>query len=125
VRTGMVSLRRAVAACDIGWDFAGKDVRRPATYVKGARMEELELAEAAEVATDTHDDKNRPPILSQARDAVPKRFGADVSRALVLDNPAAIVVRPGTPYPTTCSNTRHGNQRMCEKRQKQERTSAS
>ena len=69
MRIGMVSLRRAVGACDIGWDFASKDVRRPATYVKGARMAEQELAEAAEVATDAHDDKNRPPILSEARDA--------------------------------------------------------
>ena len=43
------------------------------------------------LATDAHDDKNRPPILSEARDAVSKRFGADVARALVLDNPTAVV----------------------------------
>jgi len=29
------------------------------------------------LATRRHDDKNRPPILSEARDAVSKRFGAD------------------------------------------------
>jgi len=49
------------------------------------------------LATDAHDDKNRPPILSEARDAVSKRFGDDLARALVLDNPAAIV--SGQPLP--------------------------
>jgi protein-tyrosine phosphatase len=51
------------------------------------------------LATDAHDDKNRPPILSEARDAVSKRFGADVARALVLDNPAAIVAGQPLPIP--------------------------
>ena len=99
MRIGMVSLRRTVGACDIGWDFASKDIRRPATYVKRARMAKQELAEAAEVATNAHDDKNRPPILSEARDAVSKRFGADFARALVLDNPAAIVAGQPLPIP--------------------------
>jgi protein-tyrosine phosphatase len=49
------------------------------------------------LATDAHDDKNRPPILSEARDAVSKRFGADLAHTLVLDNPAAIVA--GQPLP--------------------------
>jgi protein-tyrosine phosphatase len=43
------------------------------------------------LASDAHDDKHRKPNLSEARDAVSKRFGASVARALVLDNPAAIV----------------------------------
>jgi len=43
------------------------------------------------LASDAHSDKYRTPILSEARDAVSKRFGADVARALVLDNPSAIV----------------------------------
>jgi protein-tyrosine phosphatase len=43
------------------------------------------------LASDAHNDQHRSPILSEARDAVSKRFGADVARALVLDNPAAIV----------------------------------
>jgi protein-tyrosine phosphatase len=43
------------------------------------------------LASDAHDDKQREPNLSRARDAVAKSFGADVARALVLDNPAAIV----------------------------------
>jgi protein-tyrosine phosphatase len=51
------------------------------------------------LATDAHDDRNRPPILSEARDAVSKRFGADVARALVLDNPAAIVAGQPLPIP--------------------------
>ena len=49
------------------------------------------------LATDAHDDRNRPPILSEARVAVSKRFGADVARALVLDNPTAVV--SGEPLP--------------------------
>ena len=51
------------------------------------------------LATDAHDDKNRPPILSEARDAVSKQFGSDVARALVLDNPAAIVAGQPLPIP--------------------------
>src|SRR5439155_10100226 len=51
------------------------------------------------LATDAHDHKHRKPILSEARSAVSRRFGADVARALVLDNPAAIV--SGRPLPST------------------------
>ena len=51
------------------------------------------------LATDAHDDKNRPPILSEARNAVSKRFGPDVAHALVLDNPAAIVAGQPLPIP--------------------------
>lgn len=43
------------------------------------------------LATDAHDDKHRPPILSQARAVLSRRFGRDFARALVLDNPAAII----------------------------------
>ena len=43
------------------------------------------------LATDAHDDKQRRPILSEARDSVAKRFGPDLARALVQDNPEAIV----------------------------------
>ncbi len=48
-------------------------------------------------SANTGDDKNRPPILSKARDAISKPFGADLARALVLDDPAAIV--SGQPLP--------------------------
>ena len=51
------------------------------------------------LATDAHDDRNRPPILSEARDAVSKRFGADVARAVVLDNPTAVVSGEPLPIP--------------------------
>ncbi len=43
------------------------------------------------IATDAHDDKHRPPLLSAAREALAKRFGPDMARVLVLDNPAAMV----------------------------------
>jgi protein-tyrosine phosphatase len=51
------------------------------------------------LASDAHDDKHRKPNLSEARDTVSKRFGANVARTLVLDNPAAIVAG----RPLTCS----------------------
>jgi protein-tyrosine phosphatase len=50
------------------------------------------------LATDAHNDKNRPPILSGARDVVSKRFGDDLARALVLDNPSAIVAGQSLPF---------------------------
>ena len=49
------------------------------------------------IATDAHDPKFRPPILSAARDIVSKTHGADVAEALVLGNPQAIV--EGRPLP--------------------------
>jgi len=57
------------------------------------------------LATDAHDDKNRPPILSEARDGVSKRFDADVARALVVDNPAAIVAGQPLPFPEHTQST--------------------
>jgi protein-tyrosine phosphatase len=49
------------------------------------------------LATDAHDGKVRKPILSEARDCVAKRFSPDFARALVQDNPEAIVT--GRPFP--------------------------
>lgn len=43
------------------------------------------------LASDAHDDKYRKPILSEAVHFVSIRFGAEVARALVQDNPLAIV----------------------------------
>ena len=43
------------------------------------------------LATDSHDTIRRPPVLSQARKVVGKEFGEDVARALVEDNPAAVL----------------------------------
>ena len=70
--------------------FWGDTAKRVAMWL-------LDHAAVHVLASDAHDDKNRPPILSEARDAVSKRFGVDVARALVLDNPAAIVA--GQPLP--------------------------
>jgi protein-tyrosine phosphatase len=43
------------------------------------------------IATDAHDLKYRPPILSEARNFVHKEYGADIAQALVELNPSAIV----------------------------------
>jgi protein-tyrosine phosphatase len=67
------------------------------------------------LATDAHDDKNRPPILSQARDVVSQRFGGELARALVLDNPAAIVAGQSLPSSRTL-NTRPRRKTTPEKR---------
>ena len=49
------------------------------------------------IATDAHDPKFRPPILSAAREIIAKTRGEDLARALVLENPQAIV--DGQPLP--------------------------
>jgi protein-tyrosine phosphatase len=43
------------------------------------------------LASDAHDDRHRKPILSEARDVVGQRFGADLALELVRDNPEAIL----------------------------------
>ena len=58
------------------------------------------------LATDAHDVKNRPPILSEGRDAVSKRFGGDFARVLVLDNPAAIIAGQPLPFSRRAANER-------------------
>jgi len=50
------------------------------------------------LATDAHDVKHRPPILSAAREVVEDLSGADLARALVDDNPRAIVTGKPLPY---------------------------
>ena len=42
-------------------------------------------------AIDVHDTKHRPPVLSEEREFVAKRFDLDLAGTLVEDNPAAIV----------------------------------
>jgi protein-tyrosine phosphatase len=49
------------------------------------------------LATDAHDTKRRVPNLSAAREEVAEVYGAEVAKALVEDNPRAIV--QGTPLP--------------------------
>jgi tyrosine-protein phosphatase YwqE len=50
------------------------------------------------LASDAHDDKYRVPVLSAAHAAVAKVFGLDVARALVDDNPQAIVNGHSIPF---------------------------
>jgi protein-tyrosine phosphatase len=50
------------------------------------------------LASDAHDTKHRTPLLSAARHAAAKICGGDVARALVDDNPRAIVNGKPLPY---------------------------
>jgi len=50
------------------------------------------------VATDAHDTRQRPPVLSAARDEVAALCGADVARAMVEENPRAVVRGLPLPY---------------------------
>jgi len=50
------------------------------------------------LATDAHDTVNRPPILSAAREYVSRHYDNDLARALVEDNPGAIVAGQPLPY---------------------------
>ena len=50
------------------------------------------------LATDTHDTKHRVPRLSAARKEIEENFGAAVAKALVDDNPWAIVNGLPLPY---------------------------
>lgn len=43
------------------------------------------------IATDAHETKRRVPNLSAARDAIAAIYGSDIARALVEDNPRAII----------------------------------
>jgi len=49
------------------------------------------------IATDAHNLRSRPPILSRARDEVAKRLGEDQARDMVLGRPAAILARQPLP----------------------------
>ena len=50
------------------------------------------------VATDSHNVSGRPPILSAAREMVSRKFGADVAKALVVDNPRSVICGEPMPY---------------------------
>ena len=50
------------------------------------------------LATDAHDTKRRPPLLSTARDAAAEICGEHVARALVDENPRAIIHGKPLPY---------------------------
>ena len=99
------AILRRVPERVLDWVDAGCLVQVTASAVTGfwgdtARRIAMWLLENGAVhvfASDAHDDKHRKPILSEARDAVSKRLGADVARALVHDNPEAII--SGQPLP--------------------------
>jgi protein-tyrosine phosphatase len=57
------------------------------------------------LATDAHDTKLRPPILSEARWVAGRWMGEDVAEALVSDNPRAIVLGQILPYVPQVSPT--------------------
>ncbi len=50
------------------------------------------------LATDAHDTRHRRPVLSAAREAAEETCSADVARALVDDNPRAIIGGRALPY---------------------------
>lgn len=50
------------------------------------------------VASDAHDTRRRPPRLSPARARVEKDYGADVARALFVENPRAAIESRPLPY---------------------------
>ena len=50
------------------------------------------------LATDAHDTEKRVPILSTARDAAAEICGADIAKAMVESNPAAIIHSQPLPY---------------------------
>jgi protein-tyrosine phosphatase len=50
------------------------------------------------LATDAHNTRSRPPLLSAGRDAAAKLVGREVAEALVDGNPAAIVTNRELPY---------------------------
>lgn len=58
----------------------------------------LERSAVHILASDAHDNRNRVPILSQARAAAEKIAGAEYASALVEENPGAIVRGQSVPY---------------------------
>ena len=84
----------------------GKRAQRIATWL-------LERNAVHVIASDAHDDKHRKPILSEARDAVSRSFGADFAQALVLENPAAIIA--GHPLPSSRRPSRDTSQKFLGK----------
>jgi len=71
--------------------FWGSSVARVAAWL-------LEHDAVHVLATDAHDTRHRVPILSKARDLVAQALGADLAKALVEDNPRAILAGQPLPY---------------------------
>ncbi len=71
--------------------FWGERAWRVATWL-------LERDAVHFLATDAHETKHRVPVLSAGRKEVENMCGADVARALVDDNPRAVVSGEPLPY---------------------------
>jgi protein-tyrosine phosphatase len=85
--------------------FWGERARRAAHWL-------LERQAVHVLATDAHDTEKRVPILSTARAAAAEICGDEIARALVEDNPGAIVTNQPLPYfprPTASSYKKAGN----------------
>jgi protein-tyrosine phosphatase len=90
----------------LNWVELGCVVQVTASAVTGAwgsrvlRVAEwlLEREAVHVLATDAHDTKHRVPNLSAARREVEELYGAEVARALVEDNPRAIISGQPLPY---------------------------
>jgi protein-tyrosine phosphatase len=50
------------------------------------------------LASDAHDTKRRPPVMSEAREAVAELYGDAVANALVNENPQAVIRGQALPY---------------------------
>jgi len=77
--------------------FWGPRVARTASWL-------LEREGVHVLATDAHDTKNRVPVLSRARDAAAQIVGAEIAKALVDDNPRAILTGLPLPYSPALRN---------------------
>jgi protein-tyrosine phosphatase len=71
--------------------FWGQRITRLATWL-------LEHEAVHVIASDAHDTKHRPPILSAARDLAAQICGKDVAHALVEENPRAMLSGQPLPY---------------------------
>ena len=71
--------------------FWGERVARVARWL-------LEHEAVHAIASDAHDAKHRPPILSEARDAAAQICGSDIAQALVQHNPRAMLAGQPLPY---------------------------
>ena len=82
------AIQMTASAVTGGW---GQRVVRVAEWL-------LERDAVHVLATDAHDTKHRPPSLSAAREKVAKLCGPDVAKALVDDNPRAVINDKPLPY---------------------------
>ena len=84
----------------------GSLVQGPGGTVVGSRLiaqpftkDEYFQREAVHIlATDAHSVEGRPPILSAARDAIARSYGAAIAHALTDGNPRAVVAGQPLPY---------------------------